>query len=361
MKILDRYIVKQFLLTALFGLIAFIAIFVVVDMMENLDDFIDRGASLALIARYYLYFTPEMVKLMLPVALLLSSLFTAGRMSNQNELTAVKSSGVSIYRFMTPLLIVAFIISLGAIYFNGWVVPFANKKKFVLERVYLRKHLESEGRYNIFMQESPTEIVEIGYFDTDLNTAHQVSIQIFSDTNQTVVVERFDALRMRWNPGSRSWTLEAGMRRAFSADKEYAERFDSWPLGKLHFVPDDIEKKQEQPDEMDYPDLRKFIENQRRSGNEVSRWLVDLYGKISFPFASFIVVFFGVPFSSSKRRSGLAMEFGISVGICFIYLVFMKTSEVFGYNGSIDPFITAWLADFLFLVVGAVNLLRLRK
>jgi lipopolysaccharide export system permease protein len=361
MKILDWYLIRQFLLTALFGLVAFVAIFVVVDMMENLDDFIDRGASLGLVARYYLYFTPEMIKLMVPVALLLSSLFTAGRMSNQNELTAVKSSGVSIYRFMTPLLIVAFVISLGAIYFNGWVVPFANKKKFALERVYLRKHLESQGRYNIFMQESPTEIIEIGYFDIDINTAHQVSIQVFSDTDQTVVVERFDARRMRWNPSSRSWTLEAGMRRAFGAHQEYAKRFDSWPIGKLHFVPDDIEKKQEKPDEMDYPDLKKFIENQRRSGNEVSRWLVDLYGKISFPFASFIVVFFGVPFSSSKRRSGLAVEFGISIGICFIYLVFMKTSEVFGYNGSLDPFITAWLADFLFLAAGAVNLIRLRK
>jgi lipopolysaccharide export system permease protein len=361
MKIFDRYIIKQFLLTALFGLVAFVAIFVVVDMMENLDDFLDKGATLGLIARYYLYFTPEMIKLMIPVALLLSSLFTAGRMSNQNELTAVKSGGISIYRFMAPLLIVAFIISILAIYFNGWVVPSANKKKFALERVYLKKHLESEGRYNIFMQESPTEIIEIGYFDVDSSIAHQVSIQEFSDTNPTAVAERFDALRMHWNPDSRTWTLEAGMRRVFGTDKEYAERFNSWPIGRLHFVPDDIEKKQEKPDEMEYPDLRKFIENQRRSGNDVSRWLVDLYGKISFPFASFIVVFFGVPFSSTKRRSGLAVEFGISIGICFIYLLFMKTSQVFGYNGSLDPFVTAWLANFLFLAAGAVNLARLRK
>jgi len=361
MKILDRYVIKQFLLTALFGLVAFVAIFVVVDMMENLDDFIDKGASLGLIARYYLYFTPEMIKLMIPVALLLSSLFTAGRMSNQNELTAVKSGGISIYRFMTPLLIVAFVISLLAIYFNGWVVPLANKKKFALERVYLKKHLESQGRYNIFMQESPTEIIKIGYFDVDSSVAHQVSIQEFSPTDPTTVVERFDALRMRWNPGPRSWILEAGMRRVFGADKEYVEPFDSWPIGRLHFVPDDIEKKQEKPDEMEYPDLRKFIENQRRSGNEVSRWMVDLYGKISFPFASFIVVFFGVPFSSTKRRSGLAVEFGISIGICFIYLLFMKTSQVFGYDGSLDPFLTAWLANFLFLAAGAVNLARLRK
>ena len=361
MKILDRYIIKQFLLTALFGLAAFLAIFVIVDMMENLDDFIDRGATIGLILRYYFYFMPEMIKLMIPVALLLSSLFTAGRLSNQNELTALKSSGVSIYRFMTPLLIVAFIISIGAIFFNGWAVPYANRKKFALERVYLKKHLESQGKYNLFMQESQTRIIAIGYFDDDNDIAHHVSIQDFSDTDRTVVLERFDGLRMVWNPGLKTWTLENGMRRVFDTKKEFAERFVSWHIGRLHFVPDDFEKKQEKPDEMDYPDLKQFIENQRRSGNEVSRWLVDLYGKISFPFASFIVVFFGVPFSSTKRRSGLALEFGISIAICFIYILFMKTSQVFGYNGSLDPFITAWLANFIFLAAGAVNLIRIRK
>lgn len=361
MKILDRYIIKQFLLTALFGLVAFLAVFVVIDMMENLDDFIDRQASFAIIARYYLYFMPEMIKLMIPVALLLSSLFTAGRLSHQNELTAVKSSGVSIYRFTAPLLLVAFLVSLGAIYFNGWVVPSANKKKFALERIYLQKHLESQGKYNLFMQESPTRIIAIGYFDNDVDIAHQVSIQDFSDTNRTVVVDRFDALRMVWNPTSKTWSLENGMRRVFDGQKEFAESFGSFPIGRLHFVPDDVEKKLEKPDEMAYPDLKIFIENQRRSGNEVSRWLVDLYGKISFPFASFIVVFFGVPFSSTKRRSGLAVEFGISVGICFIYLLFMKTSHVFGYNGSLDPFVTAWLANLIFFAAGIVNLIRVRK
>ncbi len=361
MKILDRYLIKQFLLTALFGLVAFVAIFVVVDMMENLDDFIDKKATFHIILRYYLYFMPEIIKLTLPVGMLLSSLFTTGRLSTLNELTAVKSSGVSLYRFMTPLLIVAFFISAGAIFFNGWVVPFANKKKFSLERIYLQKHLESQGRYNIFIQESPTRIVAIGYFDDEDNIAHRVSLQDFSDTNSTVVVERLDAPVMIWEASSRSWFLRNGIRRVFTENREFAEAFDSWPVVPLHFKPEDVAKKQQKPDEMDYPELKEFIENQRRSGNDVSRWMVDLYGKISFPFASFIVVLFGVPFSSQKRRTGLAAEFGISIGFCFIYLLFMKTSQVFGYNGSLDPFVTAWLANFIFLAAGIANLFRVRK
>jgi lipopolysaccharide export system permease protein len=361
MKIFDRYIIKQFLQTVIFGLVAFIAIFVVVDMMENLDDFIDKKAGIDIVLRYYMYFMPEIIKLVLPVAMLLSSLFTTGRLSNQNELTAMKAGGISLYRFMIPLLIVALFVSFAAIFFNGWGVPFANKKKFNLERIYLQKHLESFNRYNIFLQESPTRIVAIGFIDIENARAHNVSIQDFSDTNTTVVVGRIDALLMVWDRASNSWTLQNGVKRVFKNGGETAEHFDLLPIGRFHFTPDDIAKKQERPDEMAYPDLTNFIEHQRRSGNDVSRWMVDLYGKISFPFASFIVVLFGVPFSSAKRRTGLAAEFGISIGLCFIYLLFMKTSQVFGYNGSLDPFVTAWLPNFIFLAAGILNLIRARK
>lgn len=361
MKIFDRYIIKQFLLTALFALIAFTVIFVVVDMMENLDDFIDKRVDTAVVVQYYLYFMPEIIKLMIPVGMLLSSLFTTGRLSNQNELTAIKASGVSLYQFMLPLLIVGFIISILSVYFNGWIVPEANKKKFYVARVHLQRYLEAQGKYNIFMQDTATRIIAIGYFDDVHNVAHRVSIQDFSDTNPTVMVARFDANQMAWDSTTGTWKILNGMKRFFIDEKEYITHVAELNIGKLHFAPDDIVKKVRKPDELDYFELRAFIENQRRSGNDVSRWLVDFYGKISFPFANFIVVLFGVPFSSTKRRSGLAVEFGISIGICFTYLLFMKISQVFGYTGVLNPLFTAWLANLIFLVAGIANLLRVRK
>src|SRR5258707_9387917 len=105
MRRIDRYVLKQFILTSLFALAAFMVIFVVVDMMENLDDFLDHNAGPGIIATYYLYFLPEIIKLMIPVAMLLSALFTTGRLSTFNELSALKSGGMSLYRFMAPILI----------------------------------------------------------------------------------------------------------------------------------------------------------------------------------------------------------------------------------------------------------------
>ena len=108
-------------------------------MMENLDDFIDQNVRGPIILQYYLVFIPEIIRLMLPVAVLLAALFTVGKMSNLNELTAMKSSGMSIYRFILPFLFIGFMIALLSIYFGGYIVPYANKTKVYIEQNYMKK------------------------------------------------------------------------------------------------------------------------------------------------------------------------------------------------------------------------------
>ncbi|MEX2116015.1 MAG: LptF/LptG family permease [Bacteroidota bacterium] len=369
MTILDRYIVRQFLMTFIFGLVAFLLIFLVVDLMEKLDDFIDARVGTPVIIEYYLNFMPEIIKLMMPVAMLLAALFVTGRLAQQNELAAMKSSGMSLYRFLLPFAAVALLVSLGGIYFNGWIVPFANQKKFAIERQHLQRVSSSTSRFNIYFQEGRTRLVSIGFYDNNSKLANRVTIQDYADTNLTMLVRRLDAQQMLWQsfdaekrdtvePG---WVLINGTHRVFQTNGHTLEQFSRFPVGRLSLGPDDIEKKQRKPDEMDFGELREFIESQRRAGQDVSRWLVDYHSKIAFPFASLIVVLFGVPFSSNKRRSGVAVEFGISIAATFVYLSFMKTSQVFGYNGDLDPFLTAWLANILFLTAGLINLARVQK
>lgn len=366
MTILDRYIIRQFVLTFLFGLLAFLLIFLVVDLMEKLDDFIDANVDPGIIIEYYVHFMPEIIKLMTPVAMLLAALFVTGRLSQQNELAAMKSSGMSLYRFLMPFAAVALLVSLAGIYFNGWVVPYANQTKFDIERRYLQRISSSTSRFNIYFQEGRTRLVSIGFYDSNAGMANRVSIQDFADTNLTVLLQRFDAQRMQWvaaddNANETGWVLLNGTTRRFGPWEQTLENFARLPIGRLSLAPSDIEKKQRKPDEMDFEELREFIESQRNAGQQVSRWLVDYHSKIAFPFASLIVVLFGVPFSSNKRRSGVAIEFGISIAATFIYLGFMKTSQVFGYNGDMNPLLTAWLANLLFLGAAAVNLLRVQK
>jgi len=367
MRILDRYIVRQFLVSFFFGLIAFILIFVIVNMMENLDDFIDADVPIKIITEYYIAFIPEIIKFMIPLAVLLSALFITGRLSSQNELSAIKSTGTSLYRIMTPFFIIALIISLISVFFNGWVVPYANQKKIYIERMHLNRPVITNDRYNILFQEGRRRIVSINYYDPKARCARRVSIQDFDDFDMTILRKRYDALQMQWiqlqddETQKGNWVLLNGTIRTFVDTTQSLARFDSLKIGKLTLTPIDIEKKQRTPDEMNYTDLGEFIENQKRAGQNVARWLVEYHFKLAFPFASIIMVLFGVPFASSRPRTGAALGFGIALTVAFIYLIFMKTSQVFGYNGDLNPLLTAWLSNLIFLVAGIVNLFRVQK
>jgi lipopolysaccharide export system permease protein len=369
MTILDRYVVRQLLTVFLFGLLTFLMIFVVINMMERLDDFIDANVPVMVIFQYYLAFTPEIIKLMTPVAMLLGALFVVGRMANQNELSAMKSSGLSLYRFLVPFVVVALAVSAASIYFNGWIVPYANAHKALIERTHLHPQQGNRTMQPLFFQDGRDRLVSVNYYESSSRTGYRVSIEELSDSNRTVLHRRYDARQMEWGrlrstPGdslSEGWILIKGTVREFAGESQRLMTFERSPLGRLGITPTDIEEKQRKPDEMNYVELREFIRNQERAGQDASRWMVDFHNKIAFPFASVIVVLFGVPFASIKRRGGLAIDFGVCVAVTFLYLGFMKTSHVFGYNGDLNPLLTAWLANIVFFLLALINLARIEK
>jgi lipopolysaccharide export system permease protein len=367
MKILDRYIIRQFIVSFVFGLVAAIAIFVVANLIEMTDDFIDAAVPAKVVFQYYMAFIPEIIKYMVPVAVLLASLFITGRLSSQNELAAMKSSGISLYRIMGAFMFVVLFICAGSVYFNGWIVPFANQKKFTIERIYLKRTNSIDQRYNILFQEDRNRTVSINYYEPTTLCARMVSIQDFDKKDLTVLRQRYDAAKMQWirsqdkNPEHGTWVLLNGSVRRFSDTSQTLSYFDSLKVGKLTLTPADIEKKQQTPDEMDFSDLKEFIRNQKRAGQDVARWEVEYHFRFAFPFASIIMILFGVPFASSRPRTGTALGFGIAISVTFIYLIFMKSSQVFGYNGDLDPMLTAWLANLIFLAAGIFNLFRIQK
>lgn len=361
MKILDRYLIKQFVLTIVFGLLAFTLIFVVIDMMENLDDFIDQNVSMDIILNYYLVFAPEIVKLITPVAVLFAALFTAGKAANLSEITAIKASGVSLFRFMIPFLITTLFVCAFSIYFAGYVVPHANTVKVNLERKYLNRGFVFTGS-NIFFKDSPSRIINIAYFDNSQNQAHRVGIQEFDIADPTIMISRIDAAKMTYDTTSGNWVAENGVRRFFSAEKESADYFNQLTFTDLNFRSQDLASKQQKPEEMNLDDLKKLIGSQIREGTDPKGTLIEYYSRFSFSMSSLVVVLFGIPLAAAKRkRGGLAVQVGINILVTFIYLVFMKISQAFGKNGAIDPLLTAWFANLLFIAAALINLPRIRQ
>ncbi len=336
MKIIDKYLIKQFLQTVFFSLLAFILIFLVIDAMENLDDFIDQNVPWINILHYYFVFTPEIIKLITPVAVLFGALFTTGKVATLSELTAMRASGVSLYRFMAPFVVTALLISVISLYFGGYVVPMANKTKIYIEQTYLKKGLSFTGN-NIYFQDSKTRIVSIQYFDSNLNWANRVSIQEFNEANLTEMITRIDAQKLEYDSLSGLWFARNGVKRIFTDKSQSAEYFDSLKLADLNFKPIDLSKKQQKPAEMDLGELSDLIDSQKRSGTNPIVAQIEYHSRFAFAMTSVIIVLFGLPISANKRKSGLAVQVGINILIAFIYLVFMKISQAFGKNGALDP------------------------
>jgi lipopolysaccharide export system permease protein len=357
-KILDRYLIKQFLQTVIFGLIAFTLIFVVIDAMENLDDFIDQNVPTEIILQYYFVFTPEMIKLMTPVAVLFAALFTAGKAANLSELTAIKASGVSLYRFMAPFIATTILITFLSIYFGGFVVPSANRIKINIEQVYLKKNLSFTGS-NIYFQDTKTRIVSISYFDDNLDQANRVSIQDFDQNDLTRMVGRIDASRLSYDTTSNIWRAHNGVRRVFT-NKQEAVYFELLEIDNLNFSPDDLLAKQRKIAEMNLTELEELIAAQRRAGNDPTPTLIEYHSRFAFAVTPLIVVLFGLPISANKRKGGVAAQVGINILVTFLYLVFMKISQAFGKNGALDPLLTAWTANLIFLAGAVYNVWRSR-
>jgi len=359
MKLIDKYLIRQFLQTVFFSLLAFIMIFLVIDAMENLDDFIDQNVPWINILHYYFVFTPEIIKLITPVAVLFGALFTAGKVSTLSELTAMRASGVSLYRFMAPFVITSLFISLISLYFGGYVVPMANKTKIYIEQTYLKKGLTFTGN-NIYFQDSKTRIVSINYFDDHLNRANRVSIQDFNPKNLTEMRRRIDAQTLDYDSVGGIWIARHGIDRRFTQGSESAQYFDSLKLSNLHFKPKDLTKKQEKPAEMNLSELSDLIDAQKRAGTNPTVAQIEYHSRFAFAMTSVIIVLFGLPISANKRKSGLAVQVGINILIAFIYLVFMKISQAFGKNGALDPVLTAWFANIIFAAGTLITLPRMK-
>ncbi len=337
---------------------AFVIIFLVIDLIENIDKFIDQDATLGVVVFYYLYYIPYIISLTLPISMLLSCLFSLGNMSQHNEIIAQKSAGISMYRIFTPLFLLSFGISIGAGFFNEMLVPWANQERLDLYRYEIKKNPQNRGtkRNNINIQDTADRKISIAFFDGNINEAKNVSIQYFDGRK---LIHRIDAKKMIWK--DQTWLLRDVVQRAFKDSLVTVEKMSELRLPNINFKPENLLELQKNPEEMSYLELKSFVEEMTQIGAEVRKWIVELYVKISYPFANFIIILFGAPIAAQKRRSGTAMGIGISLLVCFIYFLFIRMGQVMGHQGTLEPWLGAWLGNIIFGIAGLYTLLMSRK
>jgi len=357
-RILPNYLRRQFFQIFFFCLLSVIILFLVVDIVENLDRFIDRAVPWKITLLYYLYYMPYIIVLTLPIATLLATVFSVGNFARHNEMVAMKSLGYSFYRVIGTLLGIGFFLSVFSFLLAEGVVAHTNRRKEEIRRTYLDRipGAISYIKRNLEIQVPPNKIVTIGYYDKKRRVARQVKVETFQGHK---LISRLDAPSMRWN--GKVWIIDMGYQRIFEGEKEKAFPLKQPHRYRFQFTPKELLLAQIKPDEMTFGELLHFIKDVRKSGGEVHQWMTDLHLRIAFPLSNFIIVLFSVPLAYNRRKKSLAIGFGISLLVCFFYFGLVKMGQTMGENGSIPPLLSAWLGNILMGTAGVFDLINTRK
>jgi lipopolysaccharide export system permease protein len=359
-RILDKYAVREFTKTVLVALFAFITIFITLDVVEYVDDFIDNNVAVPTVIKFYAFQIPHIFILSVPVAILISALLTVGQMARHNELTAIKASGVRLSRTVLPLIALGIVSSLVSLAVGEMVMPRTDteviriktneiKKSSGAGQPRIQKNISYRGKKGLF------------YFAPEYDTRFQVMKDVVIEKWEDTLVFRVNAEKATWKDSA--WVLSDAWIRWFSEDGEVErEAFVSEDeFGDIRDYPHDIAKEQKDPEEMSYWELKSLITRIEQSGGDATRYHVGLNMKIAFPFTNVIVILLGAPLSARLRRGGIAVGIGLGLGLCFLYYGFIRVGQALGDHGVLPPLTAAWIGNVFFAVAGIILLLRADK
>lgn len=360
MSLITRYVLRLFITAIAVSLVAFVSIFFVVDLIEQLDRFLDRNVAPGYIALYYVYYMPYIFVLTIPVSLLLASLYTFGQLTRLGELTAMKASGLSLYRLLRPMLLVSAVVCACLFWAGEWLVPHTSMKRAEIKS----EHVDMQGgegqhiRYDVYFRGGGGRQIYIRVFNGRIAEGTGIYVTEFRDGSVTSVLT---AERAAWMDGR--WLLSNGVERQFLVGGGLSEytSFDELEPDGWSETPEDFLRGQKRPEEMSYGELDQLIQNVQRGGGDVQGYLVDLNLKIAFPGAGLIIVLLGGALASHLRRGGGAVGFALSIGICFVYWGLLRFAQAFGHAGLLPPMAAAWGANALFGLLALILLVRAPK
>lgn len=356
MRIHDRYILGDFWRNIAIALVAFTVIYITVDINEEISTYIDNHVRILDIVLYYLFKIPWILVLIMPVAILLATVFSLGKLSRQNELTAFISSGTSLMRVAAPIIVSALLMSFAVMIFGEFVIPETNRRSQKIKHVDIDKQAEEEGarwRENVHYQGEHGRTYYAERYDLMLKSFTNVIVHEYTGSS---LHRRIDAKKAFWD-GSQ-WVFVDGALREFTGQGEKITTFAKIAMKELPERPEDFEKEDVDPEEMNFRMLRSYINKMVRSGGPVDKYLVDLYFKFSFPFTNLIFAVIGAALASAKRKPSMATGFGLTLMISFTYYGVLKIGQALGHSGVIAPLFGAWIGNVIFIVIGGVLLYR---
>jgi LPS export ABC transporter permease LptG/LPS export ABC transporter permease LptF len=360
-QILDLYIIRGWLFYLALLLVTFSGIYMIFDFFQLLGDIVRNRIPLAVVFNYYRFLTPQIVYLMLPLSILVATLINFGLLTKSNQVTAMKSAGISIYRASLPILVAAGLLSVAMYVLGDYYLPQTNQRQDAFRNQIKGKPPQTYYRPDrqwIFGQGS--RIYNYRFFDPDHNVFADLSVFEF-DPQTFHLKRRIYAGRAIWEPPLRGWVLENGWVRDLAGDRVTA--YMPFSVAKFDEVSEEPQyfKKEVKPSaQMSAWELRRYINELAQSGFDVVRLSVQFYRKFSFPLIAFVVALIGIPFSLTTGSKGALSGVALSIGIAIAYWSVSSLFEAMGNLSQLPPIVAAWSPDLLFGLGGVYLLLRVR-
>lgn len=361
MKIIDKYILKRYLVTFSVMLIMFIPIGITIDVAEKVNKMIEKKIPLADILVYYGDFTVYFANLLFPIFLFLSIIWFTSKLANNTEIIAILSSGISFTRFLRPFIYGAVIVSIFALLMGFFLVPKASKGFNDFRYENLKNNSKTRETSDVFRQIKKEGKVEENIYVSNYNYLSQTGFNFtYERFKDNLLIEKVNANRIRYDEKTKKYTLYNYNKRIVGPMNDQILSKDKIDVA-YNFEPDDLTPVIYVAETMTIGQLNTFINKERARGNgNINTYLVVFYKKFSLPISAFILTIIAVAVSSMKRRGGMGINLAIGIVIAFVFIFFDKVFGTLAEKSSIPPFIAVWLPNFVFGIL-AYYLLRNAK
>ena len=359
--ILDDYVLRDFLLYLFMIGGAFVTLLLVFTLFELLGDILRNSISVLIVGEYLLNVTPYFLYYPIaPMSMLLAVLVTFGLLQRSNEITAIKATGISLYRIIIPVLFASALVAGVLFASDQFYLPYTNKRQDELRNRIKGKPAQTYLRPDrkwIFGQHS--DIYYYQLFDPDRDAFGGVTVFQF-DPKTFQITHRITAERARWSPPMGRWVYEQGWERSLngSAIEDY-RKFDAATFPQLNEAPAYFKKEVKQSSEMNYEELRRYIYDLEQSGFDVVRLRVQLQKKIAYPLITLVMAVLAIPFALTTGKRGALTGVATAVGIGVFYWMISALFEAMGNLSQLPPTVAAWSPNLVFGFIGGYLILRM--
>jgi lipopolysaccharide export system permease protein len=352
LKTIDRYILKKFIGTFIFSILLIICIVVIFDISEKIDNFIHASLH-EIIFEHYLNFIPFFANKLSPLFAFISVIFFTSKMATRYETVAILSSGITYRRFLRPYIIGAGGIALTSLYISHFVIPKANRHKQAFEDKYINQNYQTTAR-NIHRQLDRNTVIYMESYSDGDKRCNRFTLEKLKNYQLYYMLS---ADNIVWDTLKKKWIANNYYERIVHTDssqknsaKRYTEelKFGQQKEIDINFKPIDMGRVESKVEIMTYPELKKYIAEEKEKGSSVERFEVENYMRTAFPFSTFILTIIGVCISSRRVRGGIGLHLAMGLLLAASYMLFSQVSSTFAINGLMSPLVAVWIPNFIY-------------